>query len=346
MSSQELDVAVLGVTGEVGRVLLEVLEQRKFPVRQLYPLASARSAGETLEFRGKPYVVLDAEEFDFAQVPLALFSAGGSVSERYVPLALDAGTTVIDNTSHFRMHEGVPLIVPEVNAIELDGRELPLVAPCPNCSTIQLAVALWPLAQVAELRRLDVVTFQAVSGAGRSAVAELASQTHRMLVGEQAEPEIFDRSIAFNVLPRIGAFDEQGDTTEEIKMIDEMRKIFGQPELIVNPTCVRVPVFYGHSEAVRAEFAQPITPEQAREILVKAPGVEVMDDVSSQIYPTPLDNGAGLDGVVVGRIRQADARCDDNPGNALNLWVVADNVRKGAAVNSVQIAEHLLPRLR
>ena len=346
-----MDIAILGATGEVGRALLEVLAERRFPVGEIYPLASARSAGGSLTFGERQLEVIDAESFDFSQVQLAFFSAGARLSEHYVPQALAAGVTVVDNTSHFRMQPEVPLIVPEVNGDELAGRDLPLVISCPNCSTIQMVVALSPLAEAFGLEKVEVVTFQSVSGAGHSAVEDLSRHSAQLLSGEEpeAEDDAFDRSVAFNVLPCIGDFDHQGYTGEENKMIQETRKILSLPDLKVNPTCVRVPVFYGHSEAVRLQFEQPVTPAQVRERLVSADGLEVMDDPEKLIFPTPRDNAAGADSVLVGRIRVADP---DPSGegeaceNAINMWIVGDNVRKGAALNSVQIAELLIDRLQ
>lgn len=341
-----MDVAVLGATGEVGRVLLEVLAEREFPVSNLYPLASSRSVGTMLPCGDQEWAVEDAASFDFSRVQLAFFSAGAALSEKYVPAALAAGVTVIDNTSHFRMHKDVPLVVPEVNADVLLEHELPLVVPCPNCSTIQLVIALAPLSDLG-LERVDVVTFQAVSGAGHRAVEELSRHSAEILSGQVPESDVFERTIAFNVLPRIGNLDGHGYSGEENKMVEETRKILGLPSLIINPTCVRVPVFYGHSEAVRVQFAQKVTLKEVRERLIAGEGVEVMDDPATQMFPTPLDNGAGIDNVLVGRIRQADRAPEDSeqPGYAVNLWVVADNVRKGAAVNSVQIAERLRDRM-
>ena len=336
-----MDIAVLGATGEVGKTLLEVLEERDFPVGRLYPLASSRSAGQMVSFASEEVEVLDAAEFDFSQVQLAFFTAGSEASAHYAPLALEAGASVVDNTSHFRMQPDTPLVVPEVNPQALDGLGWPLLASCPNCSTIQLVVALCPLARKLGLKRVDVVTFQAVSGAGHRAVEELSRHTRMLLSGEEPEPDVFERSVAFNILPRIGNFDQAGYTGEENKMVAETRKILELPKLVVNPTCVRVPVFYGHSEAVRAEFSRPVSADEVRQLLVEAEGLEVMDDPGYLSFPTPRENGAGLDKVLVGRIRAADPDCEDSPGQAVNMWVVADNVRKGAAVNSVQIAELL-----
>ncbi|MGI9346299.1 MAG: aspartate-semialdehyde dehydrogenase [Gammaproteobacteria bacterium] len=347
-----MDIAVLGATGEVGRTILQLLEEREFPVDRLYPLASSRSAGGTLAFKSAEIEVLDAEKFDFSKVELAFFSAGGEVSARYVPAALEQSVTVIDNTSHYRMQPEVPLVVPEVNGDLLDQCALPQVISCPNCSTIQMVVALSPLAKAFGLSKVEVVTFQAVSGAGQSAMTELSTQTASLMSGQEAEAEVFSSPIAFNVLPAIGSFDQNRYTQEENKMILETRKILQLPNLSVNPTCVRVPVFYGHSEAVCVALEQAVTLEQFRTALVKAEGLELMDDPRYFIYPTPMEHAAGQDVVLVGRIRPANYSPDSlsgtalktQPSSAYNMWVVADNVRKGAALNSIQIAERLLPR--
>ena len=335
MKSQEklYDVAVLGATGAVGEAMLEILEERGFPVRNLYPLASSRSAGGTLMFAGKSLTVLDAEAFDFSQVQIALFSAGGSVSAKYAPIAAKAGCVVIDNTSHFRMENDVPLIVPEVNSDEIAHYTARNIIANPNCSTIQMVVALKPIHDIARIKRINVATYQAVSGAGSKGITELATQTAKLLGGEDLNADVFAKQIAFNVIPQIDVFDENGYTKEEMKMVNETRKILQDDQIMVNPTAVRVPVFYGHSEAIHIETEKKLTVSQALECLRAAPGVIVIDDD----YPTPVGHSAAHDGVFVGRVRE-----DISHSNGLNLWVVSDNVRKGAALNAVQIAEILI----
>ena len=335
-----IDVAVVGATGAVGEVMLEILAERDFPVGRLYPLASARSAGSTVMFRGRPVLVEDLAGFDFSKVSLGLFSAGGDISAEYAPKAAAAGCVVVDNTSKFRYEEDVPLVVAEVNPHALaDFRRRNIVAN-PNCSTMQMLVALKPLHDAATIERINVATYQAVSGAGRKGVEELASQTAALLNGRPGEPAAFTKQIAFNVLPHIDAFQDNGYTREEMKMVWETRKILEAPELGVNPTCVRVPVFYGHSEAVHIETREPLGAAAARELLEGAPGVTVLDERGDGGYPTPVPDAAGTDPVFVGRIRE-----DISHPNGLDLWVVSDNVRKGAALNSVQIGELLLKEL-
>ncbi|MEZ5557450.1 MAG: aspartate-semialdehyde dehydrogenase [Pseudomonadales bacterium] len=333
-------MAIAGATGAVGEAMLEILESRKFPVGKLYLLASARSEGKRLEFRGHHVKVERLDAFDFSKVQIGLFSAGGSVSAEFAPKAAAAGCVVIDNTSYFRREPDIPLLVPEVNAHRLgDFRNRNIIAN-PNCSTIQMVVALKPIHDAVGIRRIDVATYQAVSGAGASAIRELAGQTADLLNAKPIEPKVMAKQIAFNALPQIDVFQDNGFTREEMKMLWETRKILEDDSINVNATCVRVPVFYGHSEAVHIETVEPITPEAARALLKKAPGVKVVDDPEHLEYPTAVTNAAGTDPVFVGRIRQAL----DNP-RGLNLWVVADNVRKGAALNSVQIGELLLKEL-
>lgn len=335
--SSEYDVAVVGATGAVGEVMISILEERDFPVRNLYPLASSRSAGKTVMFRGKSVTVTDLAEFDFSQAQIGLFSAGGSISEKFAPIAAANGCVVIDNTSHFRRDEDIPLIVPEVNIDALAGYTVRNIIANPNCSTIQMLVALKPIYDAVGIERINVATYQAVSGTGKEAIEELAGQTARLLNGQAIETEVYPKQIAFNALPHIDSFQENGYTREEMKMVWETQKIFDDPSIVVNPTCVRIPAFYGHSEAVHIETVDKITAEHARALLAEAPGVTVMDEHEDGGYPTAVTEAAGTDPVFVGRIRE-----DISHPRGLNLWVVSDNVRKGAALNSVQIAESLL----
>ena len=332
-----VDVAVVGATGAVGEALLEILDERAFPVGALYPLASERSAGKTVQFRGKPVKVGNLADFDFSRAQLGLFSAGGAVSAEYAPIAAAAGCVVVDNTSHFRMEDDIPLVVPEVNphAIADYGRRN--IIANPNCSTIQMLVALKPIYNAAGIERINVATYQAVSGSGKRAIEELAGQTAQLLNGQPCESAVYPRQIAFNVLPHIDAFEDNGYTREEMKMARETRKIFADDAIQVNPTCVRVPVFYGHAEAVHIETREPLSAAAARELLARAPGVTLLDERAPGGYPTPQADAAGADAVFVGRIRE-----DMSHPRGLNLWVVADNIRKGAALNSIQIAELLL----
>ena len=332
-----VDVAVVGATGAVGEAMIEILEQRNFPVGTLYALASERSVGKTLRFRGKSVTVTNLAEFDFAQTPIALFSAGGSLSAEFAPKAAAAGCVVIDNTSHFRRDEDIPLVVPEVNPGAIAGYTARGIIANPNCSTIQMLVALKPIYDAVGITRINVATYQAVSGTGKAAIEELAGQTARLLNGQPVETDVYPRQIAFNALPHIDSFQDNGYTREEMKMVWETQKIFGDPDIQVNPTCVRVPVFFGHSEAVHIETREKLSAMAARELLETAPGVTVMDQWEDGGYPTAVTEAAGADPVYVGRIRE-----DISHPQGLALWVVSDNVRKGAALNSVQIAEILL----
>ena len=330
-------MAVVGATGAVGEALLSILEQRKFPVGGLFPLASERSAGGKVMFRNKPVKVGVLAEFDFSQVQIGLFSAGADVSAEYAPKAADAGCVVIDNTSRFRYEDDIPLVVPEVNAAAIESYRNRNIIANPNCSTIQMVVALKPIHDAVGIRRVTVATYQAVSGSGRAAVEELAGQTAALLNGREAEHKVYPRQIAFNALPQIDRFMDNGYTREEMKMCWETRKILGDDDIQVSATCVRVPVFYGHSEAVQIETAMPLDDNEARELLQAAPGVTVVDEREDGGYPTAVHESAGEDSVFVGRIRR-----DISLANGLNLWIVADNVRKGAALNSIQIAEELV----
>ena len=340
MSARLVTVAVVGATGAVGEALLEILEERGFPVGRLHLLASERSAGKRYRFRGESVTVRRLDEFDFEQVQIGLFSAGGAVSAEFAPRAAAAGCIVIDNTSHFRYDDDVPLIVPEVNPHRLaEFRNRNIIAN-PNCSTIQMVVALKPIHDAVGIERINVATYQAVSGAGAGGVRELAVQTANLLNAKPVESTVAPVQIAFNAIPQIGAFQENGCTTEEMKMVWETHRIFEDDSIGVNPTCVRVPVFHGHSEAVHIETRTPVTAAEARALLAEAPGVVLRDDAAPGGYPTAVLDGAGNDAVYVGRVRQ-----DLSHPRGLNLWVVSDNVRKGAALNSVQIAEELLPLL-
>ena len=331
------DVAIVGATGMVGEAMLSILAERNFPIGKLFLLAGENSAGTRLEYEGTYYKVGLLSEFDFSQAQIALFSAGASVSAEYVPKAVDSGCVVIDNTSQFRRDADVPLVIPEVNAHAIGDYTLRGIVANPNCSTIQMLVALKPIHDAVKITRINVATYQAVSGAGKKGVKELASQTAKLLNGLEAKSEAFTKQIAFNVLPHIDEFQESGYTREEMKMIWETQKIFEDDEISVNPTAVRVPVFFGHSEALHIETREKITAEMAQELLSSAPGVSLMDNRDNGGYPTPVTEAANKDAVFVGRIRE-----DLSYSNGLNLWVVADNVRKGAALNSVQIAEILI----
>ncbi len=330
-------VAVVGATGAVGQTMLEILAERNFPVSEIIPLASSRSAGSTIEFRKREYTVQDLATFDPKGVDIALFSAGGSTSLEYAPRFAEAGCYVVDNSSAWRMHEDVALVVPEVNPHALELARQNRIIANPNCSTIQMVVALKPLHDLVPIKRVVVSTYQAVSGAGGKAIDELARQTGQLLNGQSAEVKVFPARIAFNVIPQIDVFMDDGYTKEEHKMIDETRKIM-EADIAVTATTVRVPVFYGHSESVNVTFESELTAEQARLALADAAGICVVDDPSGEDYPMPSE-AAGTDPVWVGRIRN-----DYSFQNSLHLWIVADNVRKGAALNAVQIAEILISR--
>ncbi len=335
--SGRYNVAVVGATGLVGETMISILEERDFPVDTLFPLASERSLGKTVRFRGREVPVESLADFDFTRAQVGLFSAGGSVSAAYAPKAADCGCVVIDNTSHFRYDDDIPLVVPEVNPQAIaDYRERNIIAN-PNCSTIQMLVAIKPLHDAAGVTRINVCTYQAVSGAGRSAVESLARQTATLLNGKPLELADGEPRFGFNAVPHIDEFQENGFTKEEMKMLWESQKILGDPTIMVNPTAVRVPVFFGHSEAVHLETRRKIGAEEARQVLSEAPGVIVVDEPRFGGYPTAVQHAAGADGVFVGRIRE-----DFSHEHGLNLWVVSDNVRKGAALNSVQIAEILV----
>ena len=336
--SKTFDVAVVGATGAVGETMLDILAQREFPVGEVYALASSRSAGNRVAFgKQRSLVVQDLAEFDFSKVQIGLFSPGASVSMEYAPKAAAAGCVVIDNTSQFRYDADIPLVVPEVNPQAIADYKTRGIIANPNCSTIQMLVALKPIYDAVGIERVNVATYQAVSGTGKEAIEELAAQSVRLLSGQEIECNVYPKQIGFNVLPHIDVFLDNGYTKEEMKMVWETRKIMGDESIQVNPTAVRVPVFYGHSEAIHIETRDKITAKQARQLLQKAPGVVVLDKHADGGYPTAVTEGANQDPVYVGRIRE-----DISHPRGLNLWVVADNVRKGAALNSVQIAECLI----
>ncbi|RTR36836.1 aspartate-semialdehyde dehydrogenase [Shewanella canadensis] len=333
--SQEFNVVVLGASGAVGQTMIEILEERNFPVANLYPLASSRSAGDTVTFHGKQVEILDVDTFDWSQAQIGFFSAGGDVSAKWAPIAAENGCVVIDNTSHFRYDIDIPLVIPEVNPEAIaDFRNRNIIAN-PNCSTIQMLVALKPIYDAYGISRINVATYQSVSGSGKQAIEELASQCAKLLQGLPVEPKAYPKQIAFNALPQIDKFMDNGYTKEEMKMVWETQKIFGDDNIVVNPTAVRVPVFHGHSEAIHLETLQPVDAEDVKSVLRDAPGVELFE--SDEEYPTVVTDASGTDPVYVGRVRK-----DISHDNGINLWVVADNIRKGAALNSIQIAEVLI----
>ncbi len=334
---KKVDVAVVGATGAVGETMLSILAERQFPVGEVHALASERSVGKRVAFGTKQLKVQNLATFDFTTVQVGLFSPGASVSKVYAPMAAEAGCVVIDNTSQFRRDDDKPLVVPEVNAHAIAQYRQTNIISNPNCSTIGMLTALKPLHDAAGITRINVATYQAVSGTGKEGIEELSGQTAKLLNGLPVEPSVYPKQIAFNVLPHIDDFQENGYTKEEMKMVWETHKILEDDSIRVNPTCVRVPVFYGHSEAIHLEFKRPISAIQARELLSKAAGVTVLDERKDGGYPTAVTESAGNDAVYVGRIRE-DISCS----NGLNLWLVSDNVRKGAALNSVQIAECLV----
>ncbi|WP_438971191.1 aspartate-semialdehyde dehydrogenase [Methylophaga sp.] len=334
--SKKIDVAVVGATGAVGETMLEILHQRQFPVGKVYALASERSAGSTVSFGNKSLIVEDLAEFDFSKVQIGLFSPGASVSAIYAPKAAAAGCVVIDNTSQFRYDDEIPLVVPEVNPEAVAGYTKHGIIANPNCSTIQMMVALKPIYDAVGITRINVCTYQAVSGSGKPAMDELAKQTAALLNGRPVEAEAYPKQIAFNVLPQIDVFQENGYTKEEMKMVWETRKIMGDESIQVNPTAVRVPVFFGHSEAIHIETRDKMTAQQCKDVLAQFEGIVLLDEHEDGGYPTAVTEASGTDPVYVGRVRE-----DISHPKGLNLWVVADNVRKGAALNSIQIAEVL-----
>lgn len=337
--SKTYDVAVVGATGAVGECMLDILASRNFPVGRVYALASERSAGKTVAFGRQELEVENLADFDFGKVQIGLFSPGASVSAVYAPKAGAAGCVVIDNTSQFRYDDDIPLVVPEVNPEAIAQYRNRNIIANPNCSTIQMLVALKPIHDAVGITRINVCTYQAVSGTGKEAIEELATQTANLLNGRPVEAKVYPKQIAFNVLPQIDVFQDNGYTKEEMKMVWETRKIMGDDSIEVNPTCVRVPVFYGHSEAVHIETRAKITAAEAQRLLAAAPGVVLMDERRPGGYPTPVGDASGKDPVFVGRVRE-----DISHPRGLDLWVVSDNVRKGAALNSIQIAETLIER--
>ena len=337
--SKKYDVAVVGATGAVGEAMLSILEERNFPVDKVYALASSRSVGKRIPFNGGSLVVEDLAEFDFTKVQIGLFSAGASISREYAPKAAKAGCVVIDNTSEFRYEDDIPLVVPEVNPEKISDYQGRGIIANPNCSTIQMLVALKPIYDAVGIKRINVCTYQAVSGTGKEAIEEVVSQTAKLLNGKPITAEVYPKQIAFNVLPQIDIFMDNGYTKEEMKMVWETQKIFADDSIKVNPTAVRVPVFYGHSEAVHIETRDKIDVKGVTELLKKAPGITVLDERVDGGYPTAVTESSGNDAVFVGRIRE-----DISHPKGIDLWVVADNVRKGAALNSVQIAELLVKK--
>jgi len=335
--SRLFDVAVVGATGAVGETMISILEERDFPVNNLYPLASHRSAGKRIKFKNKSLVVGDLEQFDFSKAQIGLFSAGASVSATFAPRAGEAGCIVVDNTSEFRRDKDIPLVIPEVNPHAIAQYKPRNIIANPNCSTIQMLVALKPIYDAVGIERINVATYQSVSGTGKEAIEELAAQTAALLNGKPVEAKVYPKQIAFNILPHIDTFMDNGYTKEEMKMVWETQKIFEDDSILVNPTAARVPVFYGHSEAVHIETRDKITVEQTRNLLKNAPGIVLMDEQKPGGYPTAVTESAGKDPVFVGRIRE-----DISHPRGLNFWVVSDNIRKGAALNSIQIAEILV----
>ncbi len=337
--SKKYDVAVVGATGAVGEAMLSILEERNFPVGEVYALASSRSVGKRIPFKGKNLIVKDLAEFDFSKVQIGLFSAGASISKEYAPKAAAANCVVIDNTSEFRYDDDIPLIVPEVNPEKIAEYKARGIIANPNCSTIQMLVALKPIYDAVGIDRINVCTYQAVSGTGKEAIEEVVSQTAKLLNGKPITPEVYPKQIAFNVLPQIDVFMDNGYTKEEMKMVWETKKIFSDESIKVNPTAVRVPVFYGHSEAVHIETREKIDVKTVRELLENGQGITVLDERVDGGYPTAVTESSGNDDVFVGRIRE-----DISHPKGINLWVVGDNVRKGAALNSIQIAEELVKK--
>jgi aspartate-semialdehyde dehydrogenase len=336
MTDKTFNIAIAGATGAVGEALLSILKQRKFPIGELVPLASERSAGSKVEFGNRSITVKNLADYDFNGIDIAFFSAGGSVSRVHVPRAADAGAIVIDNTSEFRYQPDVPLVISEVNPHAIEQYRTRGIIANPNCSTMQLLVALAPIHRAVGIERINVATYQSVSGTGHRALEELGRQTAALLNFNDVEAKVYPVQIAFNVIPHGGDFTDNGYTMEEMKIVWETRKILEDESIQVNPTSVRVPVFFGHSEAVHIETKKKITAAEARSLLEKAAGVVVVDERKAGGYPTPVTHAAGKDPVFVGRIRE-----DISHPRGLDLWIVADNIRKGAALNAVQIAEIL-----
>jgi len=335
--TKKYNVAIVGATGAVGEAMISILEERKFPVDRVYALASERSVGKRIPFNGGSLKVEDLATFDFSKANIGLFSAGASLSEKYGPIAAAAGCVVIDNTSQFRYDDDIPLVVPEVNPEAIAQHTVRGIIANPNCSTIQMLVALKPIYDAVGITRINVCTYQAVSGSGKEGIEEVVSQTSQLLNGKPIQTKVYPKQIAFNVLPQIDVFMENGYTKEEMKMVWETKKIMGDDSIQVNPTAVRVPVFFGHSEAIHIETREKISVEKVRDLLAATAGITVMDERVDGGYPTAVTESSGNDDVFVGRIRE-----DISHEKGIDLWVVADNVRKGAALNSVQIAEELV----
>ncbi|MCK4739214.1 MAG: aspartate-semialdehyde dehydrogenase [Deltaproteobacteria bacterium] len=336
MDKEKYNIAVVGATGMVGKEILSILEERKFPVGEVRLLASERSAGEKIRFKGKDIVVRELSKEDFKGIDIGLFSPGGSVSKVHAPRAAEAGCVVIDNTSFFRMDEEVPLVVPEVNPEAIGEYSNKNIIANPNCSTIQMVVALKPIHDNFTIKRVVVSTYQSVSGAGKAAIDELSAQVQDLFNMREVKPKVFNEPIAFNCIPQIDVFTESGDTKEEVKMVNETKKILGDDSVKLTATAVRVPVFLSHSEAINIETLHPVSPSSIREVLKDAPGIILTDNPAENTYPTAL-NASGTDGVYVGRIRT-----DETVEHGINMWIVSDNIRKGAALNAVQIAELLI----
>jgi len=338
MKKEKYNVAVIGATGAVGNEMVAILQERNFPVHQLKLLASTRSSGNQMEFKGKRLTVEVLDENSFAGTDIGLFSAGGTVSEKFAPIAGKAGCVVIDNTSAFRMDPQCPLVVPEVNPHAIAQYTKKNIIANPNCSTIQMVVALKPIHDVARIKRIVVSTYQSVSGTGKRAIRELEDQVLAIYSNREVPRQVYPHQIAFNCLPHIDVFFDNGYTKEEIKMVNETKKIMEDDSIRITATTVRVPVFYSHSESVNIETEKKLTADQVREILSKAPGVVVVDNPKKNEYPLAI-HAAGKDETFVGRIRE-----DDSIPNGINLWIVSDNIRKGAALNAVQIAEILIQK--
>jgi len=339
MKKDGYNIAIVGATGAVGQEMMEILEERNFPVREIKLLASERSAGKELEYKGNKIKVEKLGENSFENIDIALFSAGSSRSREFAPIAAQSGAVVIDNSSAFRMEEDVPLVIPEINPHAVAGYKNRGIVANPNCTTAVTLMALKPLHDLGNIKRVVASSYQAVSGAGARAIEELRNQTLAWANSEEIHSETFPHQIAFNVLPQIDSFLDNGYTKEEMKMVWETRKIFEDDNIVINPTCVRIPVFYGHSEAVHIETSQRISAHAVRELLGKSDGITVIDERKNGSYPTAVTDAAGADSVFVGRIRE-----DISHPNGLNMWVVSDNVRKGAALNSVQIAEVMIKK--
>jgi aspartate-semialdehyde dehydrogenase len=332
----EYRVAIVGATGLVGHEFIKVLEQRKFPMSLIHLYASDRSAGKKLLVANKKIEVKETAPDSFKGIDIALFSAGADISKHFSPIAAQSGAVVVDNSAAFRMEPDVPLVVPEINPEDIKWHKG--IIANPNCSTIQMVVALYPLHKVNPIKRIIVSTYQSVSGTGSAAIEELTIQSKQVLEGKKTVPKVYPHQIAFNLIPEIDVFQDEDYTKEEWKMVHETRKIMHAPDMAVSATCVRVPVFLGHSEAVTVEFSKPMSPQEARDILAKAPGVKVVDDPKAHLYPLAVV-AADTDDTYVGRIRR-----DISHPNGLVMWIVSDNIRKGAALNAVQIAEEMIKR--